>query len=320
MLAGLTMFALFVAEASAADLSKVERTIAKEPAYRSKPKYCLLVFGPEAKTRVWLVQDGDSLYVDRNGNGDLTEPGKKVVAEKRDGAEEGEYTFKVGEVRDGDRLHKGLHVLVMGVDHMADQDENIKAFLRKKPKGRAYYLLIDMEMPGWKGTGTNGRVQQRAFLVDVNGVLQFADKPRDAPIIHFGGPWQIMLFGRHRLTIGREIDLVLGVGTPGIGPGTTAWIDYDGVIPEKVYPTVEISYPPKHPGEPPVREVVSSSGGAEAPTCTARFGPRRRPASVRLKSPSPSTPGKKASLPHLIIKLRLSPPSPVPNRRRCPRD
>src|SRR2546423_744441 len=85
----------------AADLSKVERTIAREPAYRSKaPRYCLLVFGPEAKTSVWLVQDGDTLYVDRNGNGDLTEEGEKVLAEKQDGAEEGVYTFRIGELRD----------------------------------------------------------------------------------------------------------------------------------------------------------------------------------------------------------------------------
>jgi len=41
------------------DLNKIERTIAKEPVYQTKsPRYCLLVFGPEAKTRVWLVLDG----------------------------------------------------------------------------------------------------------------------------------------------------------------------------------------------------------------------------------------------------------------------
>ena len=55
-------------------------TIAKEPAYKSKPKYCLLVFGPEAKTRIWLVLDGKTLYVDKNGNGDLTEAGKALVS------------------------------------------------------------------------------------------------------------------------------------------------------------------------------------------------------------------------------------------------
>src|SRR5437868_4851523 len=62
---------------SADDLSKIERIIKKEPAYKTKPRYCLLVFGPEAKTRVWLVFDGDTLHVDRNGNGDLTEEGKR---------------------------------------------------------------------------------------------------------------------------------------------------------------------------------------------------------------------------------------------------
>ena len=65
----------------AVDLTKIDRTIAKQPAYRGKPKYCLLVFGPEAKTRIWLVQDGDTLYVDRTSNGDLTGPAKKVVAD-----------------------------------------------------------------------------------------------------------------------------------------------------------------------------------------------------------------------------------------------
>src|SRR5438094_892841 len=72
--------AFTAAPAIAADLSKLDRALAKEPAYQSKaPKYCLLVFGAEAKFRVWLVQDGDVLYVDRNGNGDLTENGKRVA-------------------------------------------------------------------------------------------------------------------------------------------------------------------------------------------------------------------------------------------------
>jgi len=111
-----------------------------------------------------------------------------------------------------------------------------------------------MQMPGWKGTGVGGRVRQHASYVDVNGVLEFADRPQDAPVIHFGGPWQIMLFGPHQLAIGRDTDLVLGVGTPGVGPGTTAYIDYEGVIPQTAYPTVEVTYPPKQAGGPPVRE------------------------------------------------------------------
>ena len=48
--------------------------------YKTHPKYCLLVFGPETKTSVWLIVDGDVMYVDRNGNGDLTEKGERVQA------------------------------------------------------------------------------------------------------------------------------------------------------------------------------------------------------------------------------------------------
>src|SRR2546426_1127615 len=60
------------------DLAKIPRAITKEPAYQAKPGYCLAVFGPEARTRVWVVLDGNVLYVDRNANGDLTDDGQPV--------------------------------------------------------------------------------------------------------------------------------------------------------------------------------------------------------------------------------------------------
>ena len=73
--------ALWALLASGGDTDKAGRRIAKEPAYRTKtPKYCLLVFGSEARTRVWLVVDGDTLYADLNGNGDLTEEGERFAA------------------------------------------------------------------------------------------------------------------------------------------------------------------------------------------------------------------------------------------------
>jgi hypothetical protein len=247
-------FLLWLNIAVGADLTKIERTLVKEPAYRTTPRYCLLVFGSEVKTKIWLVQDGDMLYVDRNGNGDLTEAGNKVAAEKPEAGDDSGFTFKVGEVHDGPRLHKELTVTVADVTHIADVEPAIKALLARNPKARGYLVSVEMELPEWKGTGIGGRVRQHAFVVDSRGVFQFSETPRDAPIVHFGGPWSVALFGEHRLTIGRESDVVLGVGTPGIGPGTTAWVDYDRVIPADVYPTLDIVYPPKHPGEPPVKE------------------------------------------------------------------
>lgn len=253
LLAALFCFLLIALPLSAADLTQIDRKIAKEPAYQSKPKYCLLVFGPEAKTRVWLVHDGNTLYVDRNGNGDLTEAGEKVTAKKQDGADEGEYTFTAGDIHDGTRVHK-VSVDVLKLDFLTNQYELAKTFLAKNPKARGYAVFAEMEMPGWKGTAIDGRVRQHALYLDANGLLQFADRPQDAPIIHFGGPWQITLYGPQQLTVGRERDVVLGVGTAGAGPGTTAFIDYGGVIPADVYPTVEVTYPPKRQGEPLVRE------------------------------------------------------------------
>ena len=99
--------------ASAPDLTKIDRSIRKEPAYRTKsPKYCLLVFGLEAKTRVWLVLDEDTLYVDRDGDGDLTGADERVtVPEFKPGDgpfHEGEREIELGSVKDGELTHTGL--------------------------------------------------------------------------------------------------------------------------------------------------------------------------------------------------------------------
>jgi hypothetical protein len=109
-------------------------------------------------------------------------------------------------------------------------------------------------MPGHTGAAPGGRVQQYTSRVGGTGVLQFADTLQAAPIVHFGGLWQVRLFSKHRLTIDRESDVVLGVGSPGLGAGTFTWIDYEKALPADKYPTVDILYPPRRPGEPPLRE------------------------------------------------------------------
>jgi hypothetical protein len=254
----LALTPILVPRAGAADLTRVERHIAREPAYRTgAPKYCLLVFGPEAKTRVWLVLDGDTLYVDRNGNGDLTEAGEKVAAKAgvTTDPKEGIYFFEAGAIHDGKRTHKNLQVLVSKLDYHTDRDKQVKDYLAKDPKARGYSVGIDLEMRGFKGRGIGGRVEQFVSFRDIRGILKFADRPGDAPVIHFGGPWQVTLFESKRLTAGRETELVLGVGTPGLGAGTFAYVAYEGVIPKSAYPRVEITYPPRRPGVPPLKEL-----------------------------------------------------------------
>src|SRR5437016_5954005 len=116
----------------AADLATIDRRIAKEPAYKSKPRYCLLVFGPKAKMRLWLVLDGDVIYADRNGNSNLTEPDKKIPATKN---EYGGRVFHIGSVRDGPLVHEDLTVIASPIT--ADAIPSLKQL--KKKNGLAEY-------------------------------------------------------------------------------------------------------------------------------------------------------------------------------------
>lgn len=63
-----------------------------ELADRTKPEYVLLVFGPEAKTRMWMGTDGSDLYVDRKLNNDLTDPENAIPSE-------GSRTFNISGYR-----------------------------------------------------------------------------------------------------------------------------------------------------------------------------------------------------------------------------
>jgi hypothetical protein len=157
-------------------------------------------------------------------------------------------------------VHKNLSVYVRKLDDVADSDEQVKAYLAKDPRARGYSLGIEVEVPGRKGDGVGGRVQQYVSLRDVNGFLKCADKPQHAPVIHLGGPLKVTLYGPQKLTAGRETELSLAIGTPGLGAGTTAYVGYEGLIPEKAYPKVEIAYPPKRAGEPPVKELYELKG------------------------------------------------------------
>jgi hypothetical protein len=247
---------------AAAGPPKIDRTLAKEPAYRTKaPKYGLLVFGPEGKDRVWLVLDGDTLYVDRNGNGDLTEPGERVAAEKRPGgdpAEEG-YTFQAGDLTVGGRTHKGLVVVYTPLKRYAGASlgkrPDVKAALAKDPNAAGVSLGVDVEVPGVKGGGLGGRLSFSAGLIDLTGVFQFADKPADAPAVHLGGPLQVTFYAElPTLRVGRGTELSLVVGTPGAGPGTFAMLDYEGTIPKEAKPMAELSLPWAKSGAPPLKE------------------------------------------------------------------
>ena len=144
-----------------ADPLSVDRTIRKEPAYQTKyPRYALLVFEPEGKDRVWLVRDGATLYVDRNGNGDLTEAGEKIGVDRPKAGqtpEEGSLTFSIGELTVGGRTHKGLVIQIDPLARFASPSitdrSDVKAALAKDPKTQVWMLRAEVEVPGMKGGG-----------------------------------------------------------------------------------------------------------------------------------------------------------------------
>jgi hypothetical protein len=250
----LTLLAASLASApranpAAADLSKVDRTIKKEPAYNGKPRYCLLVFGPKADPRVWLVLDGDTLHVDRNGNGDLTEAGEKVAAKK--GAADQCYAFEAGELAVGGKTHKGLDVAVAPLKSLADNPNlmampHVAAAVKKDPAAMTARITLDVECESLRGGGVGGRVSYMLMLFDTAGVLQFGSRPADAPIVHLDGPLQVTFYGaKPTWRGGQSEDTILCVGTPGRGPGTFAMVKYEGTVPEGKHPKVEATYRPK---------------------------------------------------------------------------
>jgi hypothetical protein len=210
--------------ASAADLSKIPRTIAREPAYTGKPQYCLLVFGKDAATRIWLVRDGNTLYVDRKANGDLTAPENRVGGAS-------EYSASTGPLREKD-----------GTEHA-----NLSIWNLSGSEDFRMRLGSDRTRMQFVGFGHMGRPS-------------WGSKPENAPIIHFNGPRTLARYGP--LTTlprlqneypSRLYKLRLMLGTPGLGTGTFA--SYSDSCSQNLGPVqADIEYAVPHPPLLPLKQ------------------------------------------------------------------
>jgi len=244
----------------------MDHKIRKEPVYQTKtPKYGMLLFGMEGKDCVWLVQDGDTLYVDRNGDGDLTEPGKRIVALKRPGqvSQEEGYGFDVGDVTIGGLTHKGLVVgftpLKLFAGTSLGKRQDVKQALAKDERALAVSLQLDVDAPGLKGNGLAGRAVIWAGPVDLQGILQFGDTPARAPVIWCGGPLEATFYNElPSLRVGRSSQVTLVIGTRGMGPGTFAALSYEGTVPDDARPSIELTVPAKTGG--PLKETFEIKG------------------------------------------------------------
>ena len=204
---------------SAAEPPTKDRTLAKEPAYKTKePRYCQLVFGPEAKQSVWLVIDGEDLYVDRNGNGDLTEDGERVSRKP---------AFQGG----------GFEVRELTVGEAKTTYSNLVVYWTPQPPNAAkkeftVEVLVDV----------NERYCQYAHF------KSSATAPKEAPVIHFGGRLEMILLGGDSplATPGKEREIVAVIGTKS-ATGHLATLRHDRSLSPKadVHPIAEITFPAK---------------------------------------------------------------------------
>lgn len=215
----ISLACLFIAANStvtpdAVDLQKIDRRILKEPGYSAKqPLFGLLVFGPAAQTRVWLVLDKskadvdryDLLYADLNANGDLTESAERFAGQVQDNS----VTFRLPDFKDAvtGALHKDVRVSVRG-----DSSPTVMVSLK------------------WKdGFKMGGGYPEESEA----GYLKFADKPATAPIlwVNGDGPFRFQRWYSDKLTIGGADDLKVFVGQQGVG-ASSFWAFQEHFLPE----------------------------------------------------------------------------------------
>lgn len=187
---------------------KAEYRIRKEPAYKAAVQYCLLLLGRDAKTRLWLASDGSTLYVDKNGNGDLTESGESIPFKNGFAA----LMADAFPGHAGDGPHTNLHIAV----RQHDWEKNTGGYWAVRCDVGQTYHMYSM-------------------------VHEFARDPRDAPVVHLGGPLRMGLnaLGGGRLVREREVELEAFVAChyPGV---ERAFVDVDRRCPTDVHPIVEL--------------------------------------------------------------------------------
>src|SRR5262245_49144477 len=238
-----------------ADLAHIDRQIAKEPQYQHKPKYALAVLGLQAQFKVWLVTDGNVLYVDKNGNGDLTEAAERFV--RKEGGQE--LQFKVGDIKVDDQIYRDLTVYIdkLSGESWAADLPSYQKLLAADANARSYSIGVDvptsLDLTDEKGRKVT-HIWHRA-CDDAKGILQFADRPADAPVIHFGGPWQVWPCDGQKFVLDRTENFMTQVGTLGHGAGTFAVTcqhrfptDFAYFVPKTAKPVLEAMFRTKEGG------------------------------------------------------------------------
>jgi hypothetical protein len=201
-------------------LESVSREIGKEPKYLHKPRYALVVLGTNADAKMWVVEDGETLYVDKNFNGDLTDDGPPV--ERKVSPDLCDYTLDAVGPEKGPK-HTEFCLRRWGED-----------------KGGAQYGL---------SLSLNGTTRMYAGWF---GTF-WSDSPKTVPVIQFGGPLTPTLLARRGVfALDSKIDsLDIGFINGGSTEGAKSYLSIEA-LPEKIVPEVRIDWPVA-PGAAPLQ-------------------------------------------------------------------
>jgi hypothetical protein len=216
--------------AAASDVD--QPTLAHEPNYKSTPRYALLAFGAKGESKLWLVEDGESLYLDRNQNGDLTDDGPPVIGKVQGTAVS--YDLDVIALADGSRHSK----FDLSRWKSGDKDDTY-----------ALSVMVNERVPmyaGWFGT----------FV---------SSSPKTAPVVRMGAPLRPRLMTYNEFTApassknpdarwfrGFPLEpfkpnrdsrrLAVAFVEPGGGEGAESRLSIDAIRSD-VIPVVEINWP-----------------------------------------------------------------------------
>jgi hypothetical protein len=197
---------------AATGLAKARRALTAEPEYQGKPRYLLMAMGQPITRSVWIVLDGTTLYVDRDGDGRLDGTKERFeprIEKQKDSfvAESHEYDVGGLPATDHSPAYPGLTLSLnlWNLDHAGTGDvARAMEVLRRDPKLCNPTVTLQRE----------GRPKQFAMT-------EFAASQAEANVLHFDGPttWGVVEnLVRTSFTPGTEFNFKVSIGTPGLGP------------------------------------------------------------------------------------------------------
>ena len=217
--------------------------LVSEPPYEQPPEYFVLAFGNHPGR--WLIVDGCHLYFDKNGNGNLQEPGEHFEGRQEPGQNLSYFTrerrqFDLGEVEGFKTLEVTIGTYNRNFEPKDPSSEELKRELERIP---ARFATIRASRDD----------QDYEFVQTVPSL-----DPSGVRVLSFSGAKSLGFLdvtGPPVLDRRQAVELQLSVGTPGHGPWTLVRHSYYG-LPEEARPSATVTFPPARPGaESVVREI-----------------------------------------------------------------